>query len=216
MIRQGVTPDVRISARKSIRFLKQAISVSHGAPACPDYEGIPTYRAETFAEIISGIRGYERDLILVVSLSGRCFNEFEKRRQPLTLEGDLKPDMGSLTLSSVNFNRETSVNTPQMITDLAAEMQRFKILAELEVFDSGMINYAKYLEKKGLLQPPHYFNLIFGNIACARRIAANGSGTIGLAPGFNLSLGYRGIISGVNAAAIAAAEVCVLARRQYR
>jgi uncharacterized protein (DUF849 family) len=47
-------------------------------------------------------------------------------------------------------------------------MQRRGILPELEAFDVGMINYAKYLERKGLLRPPHYFNLILGNIACAQ------------------------------------------------
>ena len=47
-------------------------------------------------------------------------------------------------------------------------MQARGILAELEAFDAGMINYARYLEKKGLLQPPHYFNLLLGNIACAQ------------------------------------------------
>jgi uncharacterized protein (DUF849 family) len=31
-----------------------------------------------------------------------------------------------------------------------------------------MINYAKYLIKKGILRAPYYFNLIFGNIACAQ------------------------------------------------
>jgi uncharacterized protein (DUF849 family) len=31
-----------------------------------------------------------------------------------------------------------------------------------------MINYAKYLKRKDLLEPPHYFNLILGNIACAQ------------------------------------------------
>jgi len=36
------------------------------------------------------------------------------------------------------------------------------------VFDVGMINYAKYLERKGLLKPPYYFGLILGNIACAQ------------------------------------------------
>ena len=35
-------------------------------------------------------------------------------------------------------------------------------------FDAGMINYAKYLGKKSLLQPPYYFNLFLGNIACAQ------------------------------------------------
>jgi 3-keto-5-aminohexanoate cleavage enzyme len=42
------------------------------------------------------------------------------------------------------------------------------ILAELEAFDAGMVNYAKYLDKKGILEPPHYFNLLLGNIACAQ------------------------------------------------
>jgi 3-keto-5-aminohexanoate cleavage enzyme len=38
----------------------------------------------------------------------------------------------------------------------------------LEAFDAGMINYAKYLTSRGVLRPPHYFNLILGNIACAQ------------------------------------------------
>jgi len=86
----------------------------------------------------------------------------------LQLEGALKPDMGSLTLSSVNFNKQTSVNSPDMIQALVDEMRLRGITPELEAFDAGMINYAKYLERKGLLEPPHYFNLILGNIACAQ------------------------------------------------
>ena len=76
--------------------------------------------------------------------------------------------MGSLTLSSVNFNKQASVSSPDMIQTLALEMKGRGILPELEVFDTGMINYAKYLERKGLLEPPHYFNLILGNVACAQ------------------------------------------------
>jgi len=76
--------------------------------------------------------------------------------------------MGSLTLSSVNFNREASVSSPEMIQALAGEMKRRGVLPELEAFDTGMVNYAKYLEQKGLLEPPHYFNLLLGNIACAQ------------------------------------------------
>ena len=55
-----------------------------------------------------------------------------------------------------------------MIQKLANEMKTKGILAELEAFDAGMINYAKYLERKGLLEPPDYFNLLLGNIACAQ------------------------------------------------
>jgi uncharacterized protein (DUF849 family) len=103
-----------------------------------------------------------------VSLSGRDCSEFEKRAEPLELDGNLKPDMGSLTLSSVNFNKQASVNEPDMIRALALRMKERGISPELEAFDIGMINYARYLEKKSLISPPYYFNLLLGNIACAQ------------------------------------------------
>ena len=130
--------------------------------------GQPVYRAEVYGRIIAGIRSFSRDLIVCVSLSGRNFTQFEQRAEPLQLSGDLKPDMGSLTLSSLNFNNVASVNAPDMVQKLASEMKSRGIVPELEAFDAGMINYAKYLQKKGLLKPPHYFNLLLGNIACAQ------------------------------------------------
>lgn len=130
--------------------------------------GRPAYQKEIYAEIIRGIRKENKDLILCVSTSGRDFNEFEKRSDCLDLDGDLKPDCASLTLSSLNFNKQASINTPQMIQALAKKMLDRKIKPELEAFDLGMINYAKYLIRKGLLAGPYYFNLILGNIACAQ------------------------------------------------
>ncbi len=130
--------------------------------------GIPTYRKEIYAEIIGGIRRQNPDLIICVSTSGRDFNEFNKRSEVLELKDKLKPDFGSLTLSSLNFNNQASINTPQMIKDLTIKMQQTGIRPEFEAFDLGMINYAKYLIKKGYVSPPYYFNLILGNIACAQ------------------------------------------------
>jgi len=130
--------------------------------------GKPTHEKEFYGAIIGGIRKKRKDLILCVSTSGRIFNNFEKRSDCLNLEGELKPDLGSLTLSSLNFNKQASVNSPQMIQHLARRMLERGIKPELEAFDLGMINYAKYLIQKGLLQPPYYFNLILGNIACAQ------------------------------------------------
>jgi uncharacterized protein (DUF849 family) len=130
--------------------------------------GIPTYKSEIYAKMIEGIRKFSKDLIICVSLSGRTFGEFEKRSEPLQLDGDLKPDMGSLTLSSLNFNKQASVNDPDMIKALAAEMKKRRIAPEFEAFDAGMINYARYLHHKDLVAPPFYFNLLLGNIACAQ------------------------------------------------
>lgn len=130
--------------------------------------GEPTWRSEVYGRMIEGIRRFAPELVVCVSLSGRTFGEFERRAEPLQLGGALKPDLGSLTLSSVNFNREASVSTPAMIQALAAEMKHRGVLPELEAFDAGMINAAKYLERKGLLDPPHYFNLLLGNVAGAQ------------------------------------------------
>lgn len=166
-----MTPHVPISAEEIVEDVRRAVDIGitmvhlHARDAAT---GKSTYRAEVFGEIIAGIRSFSKDLIVCVSLSGRNISEFEKRAEPLLLEGDLKPDMGSLTLSSLNFNRVASVNSPEMILKLANEMKSRGILAELEAFDAGMINYGKYLERKGILEPPHYFNLLLGNIACAQ------------------------------------------------
>ena len=130
--------------------------------------GEPTYKKEVYGEIIHGIRKHNKDIVLGVSTSGRKHNTFIKRSECLDLEGELKPDFASLTLSSVNFNRQASINSPDMIKKLAQKMLEKGIKPELEVFDLGMINYAKYLIRKKLLRPPYYFNLILGNIACAQ------------------------------------------------
>jgi uncharacterized protein (DUF849 family) len=132
------------------------------------YTGNPTYKKEIYAAIIERIRTFAPNLVVCVSLSGRTFSKFEERSEALKLEGSLKPDMGSLTLSSLNFNKIASVNSPDMIQDLAAKMKDLGIVPELEAFDAGMINYAKYLIKKDLLAAPYYFNLLLGNIACAQ------------------------------------------------
>jgi 3-keto-5-aminohexanoate cleavage enzyme len=166
-----MTPHVPVSVQEIIEDVHQAVEVGITMVhlhARDETTGEPTYKAEFYERIIAGIRRFAPELIISVSLSGRTFSEFEKRAEVLTLEGKVKPDMGSLTLSSVNFNKQVSLNAPDMIQALAQEMKRRSVLAELEAFDSGMINYAKYLEGKGLLEPPHYFNLILGNIACAQ------------------------------------------------
>ena len=166
-----MTPHVPISVSEIVEDVHRAteigITMVH-LHARDEITGKPTYAAEVYGDIIAGIRSFAPDLIIGVSLSGRGIKEFSHRAEPLQLEGDLKPDMGSLTLSSLNFNHIASINEPDMIQKLANEMKVKGILPELEVFDVGMVNYAKYLIKKGLLQGPHYFNLLFGNAACAQ------------------------------------------------
>lgn len=128
-------------------------------------DGTPTYRIEVYREILKEV--YKRcpdDLIICVSTSGRVFNTFEKRSQVLDLGSPFTPDMASLTLGSLNFPRQASVNAPQMIQQLAQKMQERGVTPELEVFDMGMIDYSHYLIRKGFLREPLYYNLLLGSL----------------------------------------------------
>lgn len=123
--------------------------------------GTPTYMKSYYQKIFEGVRKYCPDLVICASTSGRDFPEFEKRSEVI----ELKPDMCSLTLSSLNFQNQASINAPKTIQRLAEKMNQYGVKPELECFDLGMINYGKYLIKKGVLSGPIYWNFLFGNIA---------------------------------------------------
>jgi len=166
-----MTPHVPITPQEIVTDVRTAYEVGitsvHLHARDPE-TGEPTWNKEVFAEIIEGIRSFAPELVICVSLSGRDWDAFEKRTDVLDLTGDRKPDMGSLTLSSMNFSNEASVNSPEMVQALAERMQAVGVLPELEAFDLGMINYADYLDTKGLLEPPRYINLLLGNVATAQ------------------------------------------------
>jgi len=119
-----------------------------------------TYKKEIYNLIIEGIRKYCPNLSICVSLTGRLNPEFEKRSEVL----ELYPDMGSLTMSSLNFPKSASVNEPDMILKLIEKMGQYGVIPEIECFDSGMLNYTNYLINKNILKGPHYINVILGNI----------------------------------------------------
>ena len=133
-----------------------------------DESGLPTHSKDVYARIIGLIRERRDDLVLCVSCSGRNWSELEKRAEVLDLDGDLKPDMASLTLSSLNFVGSSSVNEPQVVQGLAERMRDRGIKPELEIFDLGMANYAKYLIGKGVIEGRVYANIFLGNIASAQ------------------------------------------------
>jgi len=113
-----------------------------------------------YRPIIEGIRKHCPDLSICVSLTGRLEPEFERRSEVL----ELLPDMGSLTMSSLNFPTGESINSPDTILKLIEKMKVYGVTPEIECFDSGMLNYTNYLINKGILEGPHYINVILGNI----------------------------------------------------
>lgn len=148
-----------------------------------DESGKPTWKKEIYAKIIEGIRKANKNLILCVSTSGRNWKEFEKRSECLELSGDLKPDMGTLTVGSMNFINQESVNSPEMIEKLALKMKEKNIKPELEIFESGMVHKANYLIAKGIIaDPAPYFNLFLGSLGTAPLDATSFAAMLNLLP----------------------------------
>ena len=155
-----VTPDE--IANDAARCVAAGASILH--LHARDESGVPTYRRDVYAEIVEKVRARCGDVIVGVSTSGRRFSEFEHRAEVLELEGDLAPELASLTLGSLNFPQQGSVNDPRMIRQLAERMRERGIVPELEVFDLGMVDYATYLLEQGVLAPPLSFNILLGNL----------------------------------------------------
>ena len=163
---KAMTPHVPLTPAEviddSCRALERGAAIVH--LHARDDSGHPSYLATIYEEMIRGIRGHFQDAIICVSCSGRNFPEFERRSEVLDLTGSAKPDLASLTLTSLDFPSGTSQNSPEMVIALAQKMIERGIKPELECFDFGMINAAKLLIGKGLLgHGPWYFNLLLGS-----------------------------------------------------
>lgn len=138
-----------------------------------DLAGEPAVARDIYADIIRRVRALSPDVVICVSTSGRLHKAFEQRADVLGLEGDLRPDLASLTLGSLNFPKQASVNEPAMIVRLAEAMNERGIVPELEVFDLGMLDYAHYLIGRGVLKPPFVFNLLLGSLGTLGPSAEN-------------------------------------------
>lgn len=161
-----LTPHVPITPEEIIADVKSCcdIGISSVHLHARGSSGDPTWEKDTYAEIIYGIREFAPNLAINVSTSGRNWSDLEKRADCLSLLGDLKPDLASLTTSSLNFIDRESINSPDTVQKLAKIMLERDIIPELEIFDLGMINCIKVLQKKNLLPKTLVANLFFGSI----------------------------------------------------
>lgn len=164
------TPHVPLSVEE---IICEAIAVADAGAqmvhlhARDEATGQPTSDTRYFERILTGIRRERPGLICCVTTSGRNWPEFERRSEVLLLKGAAQPDMASLTLGSLNFLTGPSSNAIHTIERLAMCMRENDIKPELEIFDTGMINLAKYLERHGILCGTKYFNLLLGNLNTA-------------------------------------------------
>jgi uncharacterized protein (DUF849 family) len=152
---EEVAADVR-------RCADAGASIVHIHPR--DGEGRPSQDPEVAAAFIRAVRARTPEIVVCITTSGRVHHELAGRVKVLELDGDVKPEMASLTLGSLNFPTQASINPPETIQGLAQAMQDRGIVPEWEIFDFGMLDYAHYLRDRGLLSGPVYANFLLGSL----------------------------------------------------
>lgn len=131
-----------------------------------DEEGRPTMRADLFEKTIRLIREKCDVIINITSSGGQSFETGmatdEARLHPFrVLQGDVKPEMGSFDCGTLNWLHKTIFeNSPAFLEQLGHLMQEVGCKPELEIFDVGMVDTAKYYVKTGVLKAPCHFQLM--------------------------------------------------------
>jgi uncharacterized protein (DUF849 family) len=75
---------------------------------------------------------------------------------------ELKPDVCSLDLNTMNSGPDVVINTPANVRKMAKAMNDAGVMPELEVFDSGDIHLARDLLADGTLKGPGLFTIVMG------------------------------------------------------
>jgi uncharacterized protein (DUF849 family) len=75
---------------------------------------------------------------------------------------ELKPEICSLDIGTVNFSKYAFINVPKHVEQIAESIRDAGVKPELEVFDLGHIALANHLCKRGLFASPPWFQFCLG------------------------------------------------------
>jgi len=162
-VTREMTPHLPISAEEiaedAAKCREAGAAMVHIHVRKPD--GSPSQDAELFRAAIRAIRA-KCDILVQVSTGGAVGMSVDERCGPLTLTGDDRPDMATLTTGTVNFGDEVFWNPRPLVRDIAKRIQGLGLKPEIECFDSGMIDEARALAKEGFITLPAHFDFVLG------------------------------------------------------
>lgn len=75
---------------------------------------------------------------------------------------ELKPEICSLDVATMNFRDAVFLNAPDYLREMAERIRAVGVKPELEVFDTGHIEFAKQLIAEDLIEAPPYFQICLG------------------------------------------------------
>jgi len=95
---------------------------------------------------------------------------------------EARPKMATLNLCTMSFGSGELRNPPEKVRRLASRMQELGIKPELELYDSGHLDFALQLVKEGLLAEPLLLSVAMGVPGGGAAIPANLVNTVARLP----------------------------------
>jgi uncharacterized protein (DUF849 family) len=138
--------------------------------------GRPSMDIELYREVIRLIREVDRELVInlttgpggrfipsdndpKVAAPGTTLLAPEKRVEHIA---ELRPDICSLDLNTMNSGNDVVINTPKNVRRMAHVIREAGVKPELEIFDSGDLHLALDLIKEGVLEGPGLWTFVTG------------------------------------------------------
>ena len=138
--------------------------------------GLPSMDGAHYAEVVDRIRQSGADVIinLTTGPGGRfspdpadpmragAGSTMRTPRQRVQHVLDLKPEICSLDMGSMNMGPNVFVNTPSILEAMATDIRAAGVTPELEVFETGHLLLAKRMIENGHLKGPGLFQICLG------------------------------------------------------
>lgn len=171
--RLPITPEqIAIASLEAAKAGAAAVHIHVRDP----HTGRPSMDVGLYREVIERIRAVDDALIInlttgpggrfipseddpKIAAPGTTLLPPEKRVEHIL---ELKPDVCSLDLNTMNSGAEVVINTPKNVTRMANVIREAGVKPELEIFDSGDIHLALDLIASGVLDGPGLWTFVTG------------------------------------------------------
>lgn len=162
-------------AAASIDAAKAGAAVVHIHVRDPE-TGKPSMALELYREVVERIRSSDTDVIinLTTGPGARFVPSLEEAnshgngsnvRTPVERTRhilELRPEICSFDMGTLNFGRGALINTPAQIEEMAKIITESGALPELEIFDAGHLALAQKLRKDGVVPERSFYQFALG------------------------------------------------------
>jgi uncharacterized protein (DUF849 family) len=166
-------------ANSAIDAAKAGAAVVHCHVRDPD-TGVPSRRTDLYREVVERIRESDTDVVinLTAGMGGDIVFGDPESPLPLNPEGtdmvgaterlahvaECLPELCTLDCGTMNFSEADYVmtNTPGILRSMGKMITNLGVRAEIEVFDTGHLWFARQLAEEGIIEAPIMIQMCMG------------------------------------------------------